>query len=49
MSNKLALEDTTYIGKLVRDILERGNTAEVKPVKDGIIVLEVKKTIKGKI
>lgn len=33
------------IGKTAREIAERGNTAEVKQNKDGIIVLEVKKEI----
>ena len=33
------------IGKTTREIAERGNTAEVKRNKDGIIVLEVKKEI----
>lgn len=33
------------IGKTAREIAERGNTAEVKRNKDGIIVLEVKKEI----
>jgi hypothetical protein len=49
MSNRLHIENPAYIGKVVAEILERGNSAEVKAVKDGIIVLEVKKTIKGKI
>lgn len=30
----------------IMKILERGNTAEVKKTRDGIIVLEVKRTIK---
>ena len=29
----------------IRAILERGNTAEIKQTKDGIIVLEVKRKI----
>ena len=33
------------IGKTAREIAERGNTAEVKPNKDGIIILEVRKKI----
>lgn len=33
------------IGKTAREIAERGNTAEVKRNKDGILVLEVKKKI----
>lgn len=33
------------IGKAVREIAERGNTAEVKRNKDGIMILEVKKKI----
>lgn len=33
------------IGKTVREIAERGNTAEVKKNKDGIVILEVKKKI----
>lgn len=31
--------------KAIREILKRGNTAEVKQRKDGIIVLEVNKKI----
>ena len=31
--------------KPVADILERGNTAEVKVSKDGVLVLEVKKKV----
>ena len=33
------------IGKTAREIAERGNTAEVKRNKDGIVILEVKKRI----
>lgn len=33
------------IGKTVREIAERGNTAEVKRNKDGIVILEVGKKI----
>ena len=33
------------IGKIVREIAERGNTAEVKRNKDGIVILEVGKKI----
>lgn len=33
------------IGKTAREIAERGNTAEVKRNKDGIVILEVKKKI----
>ena len=33
------------IGKTAREIAERGNTAEVKRNKDGILILEVKKKI----
>lgn len=33
------------IGRTVREIAERGNTAEVKQNKDGIVVLEVRKKI----
>lgn len=32
----------------IRAILDRGNTAEVKRTKDGVIVLEVKRTIAGR-
>lgn len=35
------------IGKTSREIAERGNTAEVKRNKDGIVILEVKKKIVG--
>ena len=31
--------------KPVAEILERGNTAEVKVAKDGVLVLEVKKKV----
>lgn len=33
------------IGKNAREIAERGNTAEVKRNKDGIVILEVRKKI----
>lgn len=33
------------IGKAVREIAERGNTAEVRRNKDGIVILEVGKKI----
>lgn len=33
------------IGKTVREIVERGNTAEVKRNKDGILIIEVEKKI----
>ena len=33
------------IGKIAREIAERGNTAEVKQNKDGIVILEVWKKI----
>lgn len=33
------------IGKTVREIAERGNMAEVKRNKDGIVILEVGKKI----
>ena len=33
------------IGKTAREIAERGNTAEVKQNKDGIVILEVGKKI----
>lgn len=33
------------IGKIVREIAQRGNTAEVKRNKDGIVILEVGKKI----
>lgn len=36
------------IGKTVREIAERGNTAEVKRNKDGIVILEVRKKIARK-
>ena len=34
------------IGKAAREIAERGNTAEVKRNKDGIVILEVGKKIR---
>lgn len=33
------------IEKTAREIAERGNTAEVKRNKDGIVILEIKKKI----
>lgn len=33
------------IGKTAREIAGRGNTAEVKRNKDGIVILEVRKKI----
>ena len=33
------------IGRTAREIAERGNTAEVKKSKDGIVILEVGKKI----
>lgn len=33
------------IGKTAREIAERGNTAEVKRNKDGIVIMEVGKKI----
>lgn len=33
------------IGKIVREIAERGNTAEIKRNKDGIVILEAGKKI----
>lgn len=33
------------IGKTAREIAERGNTAEVKRNKEGIVILEVEKKI----
>lgn len=33
------------IGRTAREIAERGNTAEVRRNKDGIVILEVKKKI----
>lgn len=35
--------------KVIQEILERGNTAEVKKRKDDIIVLEVQRKIKQSI
>jgi hypothetical protein len=34
--------------KKISEILSRGNTAEVKKTKDGIIILEVKRKIQSK-
>ncbi len=33
------------IGKTAREIVDRGNTAEIKRNKDGILILEVGKKI----
>lgn len=35
------------IGKTAREIAERGNTAEIKRNKQGIVILEVRKKIAG--
>lgn len=35
--------------KPILEILERGNTAEVKRAKDGILVLEVRKKIAAQV
>lgn len=32
--------------KVINDILERGNSVEVKPRKDDLIVLEIKRQVK---
>lgn len=34
--------------EIIREILKRGNTAEVKAVKDGVLILEVQKTVRKK-
>lgn len=34
--------------EIIRDILARGNTAEIKATKDGVLILEVKKTVRKK-
>ena len=31
--------------RAILEIVERGNTAEVKPTKDGVLVLEVKRKV----
>ena len=31
--------------RAILEIIERGNTAEVKPAKDGVLVLEVKRKV----
>ena len=33
--------------KVIEEILSRGNTAEIKKNKNGVIILEVKKSIKS--
>lgn len=33
----------TEIGRVAREITERGNTAEIKQNKEGIIILEVRR------
>ncbi len=33
------------IGKTAREIAERGNTAEIRRNKDGIVIMEVEKKI----
>lgn len=33
---------------IIRAILARGNTAEVKAVKDGVLILEVQRTVRKK-
>lgn len=39
------LENSEILAK-INEIVQRGNTAEVKTTKDGIIVLEVQRKIK---
>ena len=33
---------------VIEEILKRGNTAEVKPNKDGVLILEVHRTVRKK-
>ena len=35
----------TYMEKIIKEILERGNTAEIKQRKDDVVVLEVTRKI----
>ena len=42
-------EQFANIREVSAKILERGNNAEIKCTKDGVIVLEVQKTIRGKV
>lgn len=35
----------TYMEKIIKEILERGNTAEIKQRKDDVVVLEVMRKI----
>ena len=34
--------------EIIRAILARGNTAEIKATKDGVLILEVQKTVRKK-
>lgn len=43
-SNKLKLAEKDV--KAIEEIISRNSTAEVKRAKDGVIVVEVRKTIK---
>jgi hypothetical protein len=40
------LEERFKMLATINEILSRGNTAEIKKTKDGIIILEVKRKIK---
>lgn len=35
----------TYMERIIKEILERGNTAEIKQRKDDVVVLEVTRKI----
>ena len=35
----------TYMERIIKEILERGNTAEIKQRKDDVVVLEVPRKI----
>ena len=47
--NKLNAQDSEMLFKVIFDILERGNDAEVKQTKNGIKVLEISKKIRVEI
>lgn len=41
--NRPVRELTEQEVQIIREILENGNSVEIKPTKDGIIILEVKR------
>lgn len=42
---KAAMQENENLLRAILDIIGRGNTAEVKQTKDGVLVLEVKRKV----